>query len=169
MTAPRPSPNRQLLLGVAEAVRPILEELTFVGGNVAQLLITDPLSTRVRQTEDVDVIVAVTTRSEYRRMEERLRSLGPRHDTSEGAPICRWLTPDGCRLDVMPVEGELLQFSNRWYPEAIATAHRVELESGLTIRVASASAFLATKPSSRRSRVHLLRSSPGLRRQSASC
>lgn len=73
------------------------------------------------------------------------KGLGLRHDTSEGAPICRWLTSDGLKLDVLPLEGDVLQFSNRWYAEAIASAEPVTLESGLAIRVVSAAVFLATK------------------------
>lgn len=145
MTAPRPSPNRELLLSVARSLRPLLAELTFVGGNVAELLITDPLSTRIRQTDDVDVIVGITTRSEYERLENRLRDLGLRHDTEEGAPICRWRTPEGHKVDVMPVAGDVLQFSNQWYAEAIDSANPLEIEIGLAIRVVSAPVFLATR------------------------
>jgi predicted nucleotidyltransferase len=145
MTTPSASPNRRFLLAVAHAVRPMLQELTFVGGQVAELLVTDPLNVRIRYTDDVDAVVGVTSRSEYARLEDRLRSLGLRHDTSEGAPLCRWLTPDHVKLDVMPVEGQVLQFSNRWYAEAVTSAHLMTIETELTIRVVSAPVFLATK------------------------
>lgn len=43
----------------------LLGELVFVGGQVAELLVTDPAAVRVRPTDDVDVVVPVTTRTEY--------------------------------------------------------------------------------------------------------
>jgi hypothetical protein len=37
----------------------------FVGGQVAELLVTDASVVRMRPTEDVDVVVPVTTRQAY--------------------------------------------------------------------------------------------------------
>jgi predicted nucleotidyltransferase len=48
-------------------------------------------------------------------------------------------------LDVMPVEEKILGFSNPWYGSALDTATEYRLERRLTIRVATAPAFLATK------------------------
>lgn len=90
MTAPRPSPNRAMLVAVAPRLDPLLDDLVFVGGQVAELLITDPAGVRIRGTDDVDVIVKATTRTQYETFSEKLRALGPRLDTSEGAPVCRW-------------------------------------------------------------------------------
>lgn len=39
----------------------------------------------------------------------------------------------------------MLGFSNRWYPYAVETAVSLDLGAGLTIRLASAVAFVATK------------------------
>ena len=49
MTA-RPSPNWDLLERTARRLRPVLDEVVFVGGHVAELLVTDPAAVRVRQT-----------------------------------------------------------------------------------------------------------------------
>jgi predicted nucleotidyltransferase len=143
--AARKSPNRVLLEEMARQIAPLLPELVFVGGHVTELLVTDPAATRPRVTDDVDVIVAVTTRSQYHALGERLRDLQLRNDTSEGAPICRWRTVDGMRLDVMPIASEVLGFSNAWYPRAIETAADHRLARDLTIRIATAPAFVATK------------------------
>lgn len=51
------SPNRAILVQVAREIEPILPELVFVGGQVADLLVTSPGVTRIRPTIDVDVVV----------------------------------------------------------------------------------------------------------------
>ena len=45
----------------------------------------------------------------------------------------------------MPTEEHILGFSNRWYPEAVASAASVPLPGGVAIKLISAPAFLATK------------------------
>ena len=70
------SPNRQALIAVAAAIAPMLDDIVFVGGQVTELLVTDPAAVRARPTYDVDVIVPATTRLEYYQFENRLRELG---------------------------------------------------------------------------------------------
>jgi predicted nucleotidyltransferase len=139
------SPNRDRLLRTARRIRPILNDVVFVGGQTTELLLTDPAGPRVRPTDDVDVIVRLTTRTAYHLLQDRLRKLGFEPDATEGAPICRMRTKDDMVLDVMPLDEKILGFTNRWYPYAIETAWAVILEEGLEIRVISAPAFLATK------------------------
>jgi hypothetical protein len=45
----------------------------------------------------------------------------------------------------MPTLKEILGFSNRWYPLALATARTTPLPSGMVIRLITAPVFLATK------------------------
>lgn len=139
------SPNRDLLLGTARRLRSILDEVVFVGGHVAELLVTDPAAVRVRQTNDVDVIARVTTRTAYNRLGERLRQLGYREDNSEDAPICRWRDEDGLLLDAMPLDDKVLGFSNPWYEAALDTAVQYQLSGDIAIRIPPAPVFLATK------------------------
>jgi hypothetical protein len=134
-----------MLARAAHRLGPLLEQVTFVGGQVAELLITDPAAARIRPTDDVDVIVAVTTRSAYDRLGARLRAVGFQEDRTPGAPLCRWRAPDGVVLDVMPIEEAVLGFSNRWYPMGLATAMPYDLGDGVTLRIVSAPVFLATK------------------------
>ncbi len=47
------SPNRDLLTRVARRLEPLLEQLVFVGGQVTELLITDPVAVHVRPTATV--------------------------------------------------------------------------------------------------------------------
>jgi predicted nucleotidyltransferase len=86
----------------------------------------------------------VTTRLHYYRLEEQLRAQGFRNDTREGAPVCRWLKDD-LVLDVMPTDGSIIGFSNRWYSEAFSHARTFPLSNEVTIRVVTAPYFLATK------------------------
>lgn len=86
------SPNRDRLLRTARLLRPMLGELVFVGGQVAELLVTDPAAVRVRPTADVDVVLPVTTRTAYHALRQRLMALGFTPDTHAGAPVCRMRT-----------------------------------------------------------------------------
>lgn len=65
---------------------------------------------------------------------------------SSSEVICRWKYRDsGVLFDLMPVEASVLGFTNRWYQYAMQTATPVDLGNGITIRLASAVAFVATK------------------------
>ena len=139
------SPNRKLLEAVAGRIRPLLPEVVFVGGQVVELLITDAAAIRTRPTTDVDLLVATATKSKYHDVEEQLRGLGFSNDTSEGAPICRWVDPEGHRLDLLPVDTAILGFSNPWYPLAVQLAERHALREDLIISIPRASVFFATK------------------------
>jgi hypothetical protein len=83
---------------MAARLKPLLPEIVFVGGCTTGLLISDPAASPVRATDDVDVIVEVASYAEYARFSKRLRNLGFSEDSSEGAPICRWLI-DQMKLD----------------------------------------------------------------------
>ena len=48
-------------------------------------------------------------------------------------------------LDVMPLNEEILGFSNRWYHAAMAAAVRHQLIDNLVVRVVTAPYFIATK------------------------
>jgi hypothetical protein len=63
---------------------------------------------------------------------------------SADAPICRWRLGEH-EVDLMPTESSILGFSNRWYPLAVETAQTLTLPSGITMRLISAPAFMATK------------------------
>jgi len=138
-------PNVVMMELVAERLGDGLrEELVFVGGAVTGLLITDPAQPAIRPTEDVDLIVEATVRADYARVEKVLRAQGFVNDISKDAPICRWRV-GSVTVDVMPTLKEILGFSNRWYPLALATARKTPLPSGMVIRLVTAPVFIATK------------------------
>jgi predicted nucleotidyltransferase len=138
-------PNILLLEEVAAGLgTDLLEEMVFVGGAVAGLLITDPAQPAIRPTDDVDVVVQAVALTDYHAIEARLRERGLVEDMSAEAPICRWRCR-GVSVDVMPTLEHVLGFSNPWYPYAIDTAQLMSLPSGAEIRVIAAPAFIATK------------------------
>lgn len=134
----------EMVLHVARRLGPLRERVVFLGGSATGLLITDPAVPDVRMTQDVDVIVEAATWLEYHRLEQALVERGFDRDTTEGAPVCRWLV-DGFALDVMPVSGEILGFSNRWYGPALQNSTRCDMAPDLAIRTVTAPYFLATK------------------------
>ncbi|MDP2226293.1 MAG: hypothetical protein Q8J78_02315 [Moraxellaceae bacterium] len=137
-------PNLPHLRLIADALGELREHLVFLGGAVAGLLITDPLADSVRATRDVDAVIAAELTAYYR-FETALAARGFRRDT-QGDVICRWVhEASGLLFDLMPVQADVLGFSNRWYPYAMETAVPVTLDDGLTIRRVSAVAFVATK------------------------
>lgn len=146
-------PNLRLLKEAAKLLIPVLDELVFVGGCTTGLLITDEGAGDVRPTFDVDAITEITSYAEYASFSERLRKLGFTEDTSEDAPLCRWLHGE-TKLDVMPLDETILGFSNRWYEAALGSAQEYGLERGLHIRVVTAPYFCATKIEAFRGRGH---------------
>jgi hypothetical protein len=141
----RDDPNREYLLVVADAIGDLCNEVVFVGGSVAGLLLTDPIADGIRATKDVDAVVEATTLSQYHQMEKRLSVSGFKRDAGSEV-ICRWRhTGTGVLFDLMPTDPAVLGFSNRWYPEAMKTATRVRLNERIEIRLISGPAFVATK------------------------
>ncbi len=137
-------PNLPYLRHIAEALGELREQVVFVGGAVAGLLVTDPLADAVRATRDVDAVVNAS-RALFHRIEEAVAERGFARDVSSDV-ICRWVHKEsGVLFDLMPVEPEVLGFSNRWYPYAVETAVSLDLGAGLTIRLVSAVAFVVTK------------------------
>ena len=134
----------EMVLHVAKKLGTLLDKVVFLGGSATGLLITDPAAPDVRMTQDVDVIVEAATWIEYHRLEKELLQKGFVQDTSEGAPVCRWLV-GGVIVDVMPVSEEILGFSNRWYGPALQNSVKREITQELTIRLVTAPYFLATK------------------------
>lgn len=128
---------------MARKLRPLLSEVAFVGGCATALLITDPGAAEPRVTYDVDVIVEVASYAAYARFSRRLRALRFSEDSSEGAPLCRWVS-EGMKLDVMPTDEKILGFSNRWYGNALRHAENLIIDD-LQLRVVTAPYFIGTK------------------------
>ncbi len=139
-------PNYEYLLLIADAPGDLRDNVVFVGGSTAGLLLTDSAVEGIRATKDVDAIVEAATLRQYYELEARLPALGFVRD-AESDVICRWRhAATGVLFDLMPIDPGILGFSNRWYPEAARTAIRERLSDRVEIRRIAAPAFIATKP-----------------------
>jgi len=138
------NPNFELLTQAVEYLGPLVDELVFVGGCAAGLLITDPASSPLRVTRDVDAIVQAVSTADYYQFADRLRERGFKEYQGDDAMICRWVF-DHVLLDVMPVETKVLGFGNKWYALASEHAIKFKLPGEIQIRMVSAPFFLLTK------------------------
>ena len=136
--------NRQQLIDAAHLLRPMLNELVFLGGAVTGLLLTDTAAGDPRATMDVDAIAEISTYAEYVQFGARLGDLGFSEDATEGAPVCRWVR-QSVILDLMPLDESILGFSNRWYRAAIPAAETHRIAAELDVRIVPAPYFIATK------------------------
>lgn len=137
--------NIRMLELAAGHLGDLLDEVVFVGGATVELWITDEAAPEFRPTDDIDVIVEITTLRDFHRFEKRVRETGLENDQESGM-ICRFKHPEsGLLLDVMPTEASILGFENRWQREAFPHAVDVVLPSDQTIRAIPPAYLLATK------------------------
>lgn len=143
--------QEQMLQTVADALGPeLLRQVAFVGGCTTALLLTDAFAREaVRFTEDVDVIVHVLGYGKWQRLLTELRERGFR-ESPEDEVICRMRLPNALTgreliVDFMPDDEDILNFTNRWYRDALQCAADHALPSGTLIRVVTPGYFLATK------------------------
>lgn len=145
MTAKQNNPNITMLDLMAQRLGPELcENMVFVGGAAAGLLITDLALPAIRRTDDIDVVTPTQALEDFHKLENQLRELGFTPDMRPEAPLCRWQI-DNMTVDVMPSKEEVLGFANRWYVLSVATAQIHVLPSGTRVKVIRAPEFIATK------------------------
>jgi hypothetical protein len=136
--------NLQRLDRVATCLGEINDEVVYLGGCVAGLLVAEAFAPQVRPTKDVDLIIELVSRTEFYELEQKLLELGFGRPAGDDHPICRWVVKD-ILVDVMPIDPAILGFSNQWYPLTFQTATAFELPSGRSIHIITAPAFVATK------------------------
>lgn len=139
-----PNNNIAMLQLVASGLGYLRDEVVFVGGCVAELYAETPELSDIRATLDVDCIIEMSSYLKLGDLEEELRKLKFGHDTSEGAPVCRWIY-HGIKVDVMPTHPDVMGFSNRWYPDGIRNKIGAKLPDGTNIHILSPEYYLATK------------------------
>lgn len=145
------SSNIIMLQLVANGLGHLRDEVVFVGGCVAELYAEEPELSDIRATQDVDCIIEISSYIKLGDLEEELRKLKFGHDTSEGAPVCRWIY-GGIKVDVMPTHSDVMGFLNRWYPDGIKNKIETKLADGTNIYILSPEYYLATKFEAHRDR-----------------
>ncbi|MDZ7920442.1 hypothetical protein [Rhodoferax sp.] len=138
------NPNLALLLGMAQAMGPLCDQVVFVGGCATGLLLDDAGLMDVRPTEDVDAIVEVASLAGYHRLAEQLMQRGFKQTMADNTPPFRWFW-NRMQLDLVPVNDKVLGFANPWYRVGYTDAVQAELAPGQRVRHLSAPHFLATK------------------------
>ncbi len=139
-----PTDNIEMLQTVANGLGGLIFEVVFVGGAVAELYADDPASSDIRPTQDVDCTIELSSYREHTELEDELRIKGFVNDTSQGAPVCRWIF-QGIKVDVMPTDTGILGFSNQWYPGGVGSKIPKILPDGTEIFVFSPEHYLAAK------------------------
>lgn len=107
-----------MLQTVATGLGDLKNEMVFVGGSVAELYVNNPAASDIRPTLDVDCVIELSSKSAHAKLEENLRARKFANDTSQGAPICRWIYQN-IKVDVMPTGSDVLGFTNIWYGEGV--------------------------------------------------
>ena len=136
--------NFEMLKLALLSLEELSDEVVFVGGATTCLYVDPKIAEEIRPTEDVDCVVEVVNRSQFDKFQKKLREKGFTHDTSEGAPICRFKYGEKLSLDVMPSDSQILGFSNIWYKEGILNKEMKNIE-GKIIYIFSLPYFLASK------------------------
>jgi hypothetical protein len=135
--------NREMLSTVANGLEKFLSKVYFIGGSVVELYLDNSVNDPVRPTEDVDCVLEITSKLDFREWEKLLVSCGFKHDMSENAPICRWIF-NRVHVDIM-LPNLQMGFTNKWYAEGIKHSFNCQLNKNLQIKLFELPYFLATK------------------------
>src|SRR5262245_52529386 len=158
MAPPFPShPSLDRIAQVADALGDLRERVIFIGGAIAPLLQTQPPFPRARPTKVVDGIAATTSYRDMEALDQALRARSfrtppppsgsdARYDqTTVRLHVHKWLAPGGIEFDLVPSGSHTGGTGSSWDQFALEAPETVELRPGLSIKHASAPAFLAMK------------------------
>ncbi len=136
---------QDLVAIINTALKPLNRDFIFIGA-AASIFYLPPQNNElgIRPTEDIDLIVEVYTTAEYSNLGNELKKIKFQPDTRKGAPICRWRF-SGIIVDIMPINKDILGFSNRWYKEGIKNITTAVLNDGQKIKILTLPYYFATK------------------------
>lgn len=133
------SQNIEWLDTVAQALGDELRpQMVFTGGPVVALYHEKRTAAGPRITKDIDAIVSAATILQYHEIEAKLHRRGFNNAGLSGqrGPTCRFVYNE-IIFDVMPTEGKILGFANRWFNHALENPFETQLPSGTTIKLAT--------------------------------
>jgi predicted nucleotidyltransferase len=120
------------------------QQVAFVGGCTTVLLITDEYTQEsIRGTDDVDLVIHLTSTAAWYRLEETLKTKGFKN-TGQDTVTCR-LRLGTLKVDFMPTDEKVPGFSNTWFIGGLENAVDYTLPNGTGIKVFAAPRFLAAK------------------------
>ena len=134
---------------VHASLEELADEVVFVGGATVSLY-ADRAFTEARPTDDVDILVEIFSHKDYAVIEEKLRAKGFENDIVSGV-ICRYVVK-GIIVDVMPVSGKVLGFTNKWYTAAYGAAQHIKIDENVMVKIFDPVYFLAVKMEAYKSR-----------------
>lgn len=135
---------------VALRLDSLLEDVVFVGGSVVALYADDPAATEARPTDDIDIVVGITARSAFSLFEEKIRQLGFKN-VIDSAFIGRYKINE-IIVDVMPINEDILGFTNKWYKEGIGKSFLYKIDDEVSVRLMPFHYFIASKIEAHNSR-----------------
>lgn len=104
------SANLDLLEGIAHAVRPLLDEIVFVGGAIAELYATVLVLPRARATTDTDALCEAASYVEYAFPTAASDSAARRRARTGSAGGWRpWASARHCGTTIRPTGGDRRQ------------------------------------------------------------
>jgi len=128
---------------VARGLGDLNDGAVYVGGAVVPFYLPYEMQAAVRPTQDIDVLLEVIRAGNRQKLEAELREKGFQHDTSDGAPICRWKFKN-LTVDIMSPDERVFGFTNKWFSEGVSTAQRLNL-GNIEIKLLTLPYFLGTK------------------------
>lgn len=134
--------NLVRIRAVYHGLGPLRDQVVFVGGATVALY-ADRQAAEVRPTDDVDILVEIVTQGAFAAIEQQLRELGFKNDTSARF-VGRYLL-DGLIVDVMPTDEKILGFSNPWYKEGYIVSIPYVIDEQHVVRIFPVVYFMASK------------------------
>lgn len=128
----------------------LLKDVVFVGGSVVALYADDPAASEVRPTDDIDIVVGVSTRAAFSAFEAQIRQLGFKN-VIDSTFIGRYKINE-IIVDVMPLDANILGFSNKWYQKGIENSFLYKIDEDISIRLMPFHYFIASKIEAHNSR-----------------
>ena len=132
----------EILKIAVKDLKPLLDEIVFLGGSIISLFVDEPNVIEIRETFDVDCAIEVGHREDYEKFAKKLRKIGFSEDIN-GKITCRFKKGE-LIVDIMPTDEKILGFSNRWYKHAFKYAIEKDI-GGETIKIFDLPYLIATK------------------------
>jgi predicted nucleotidyltransferase len=134
--------NITRIKAVHNALGPLKDQVVFVGGATIALYV-DRMAEEARPTDDVDVVVEITTHRDYAALEEQLRGMGFVND-QESQIVCRYIV-QGVTVDIMPTGENVLGFKNKWYAAGFTNSMHCKIDDLHVVKIFTLPYFMASK------------------------